>query len=44
MGPVIQVKMEMHVFVRSFVCMQGWMDSGIGLEALFVHARQVLYH
>lgn len=28
MGPVIQVKMEMHVFVHSFVCMQGWMDSG----------------
>lgn len=28
MGPIIQVKMEMHVFVRSFVCMQGWVDSG----------------
>lgn len=28
MGPVIQVKMEMHVFVHSFVCMQSWMDSG----------------
>lgn len=28
MGPVIQVKMEMHIFICFFVCMWEWVDSG----------------